>query len=517
MKTLRALLLILCVSGAAVAQNPNLGSSPAAPGGGVNIVWQYSGTNVSGYIPTGNYDANGAAAAALSSANSFSANAANITSGSLPLARLPNNGVTPINGVNCTIGTACTPPAPYAGANGSGGRFIYKQSYFTSLSGFTQVGSLFSVASNQILVGNGAGTFANYLSINGTNNDDPWVDFIVTFQVNAAPTGTYCSSSGAAPYGIAIGKLGNAEETTNTAVAFLQNASSGSPVAAFVNGSQVGSSSTGAGCVAVGDQVQLTYSQRHNKITVIADNLTQNLHESVVISDSLTTTQAYVQPNSSVFAIWSLGGSYTIENIAIISRQPPHPYIRLSGDSKLYGFMAGASSQTPRELLAAYGPVANYSGQAETTVDWLANLPYALTGAGTYAINCIGYNDIGFGNVPGGLSASEANYRAGVLLEKAAGEKVIHMLSIPSNAGVNMATWNAFITSTYGPSGLNDIIVDPSVGFNISTMLVSDNVHPNPLGWAQVVSQIISQSGIPLPTNSPAYFIPPSSFTFAPN
>jgi hypothetical protein len=64
------------VNGGGTLANPNFnGTTPAAPGGGLNITWQSSGSSVSAYIPAGTYDASGAAAAAQTAAENFATSA----------------------------------------------------------------------------------------------------------------------------------------------------------------------------------------------------------------------------------------------------------------------------------------------------------------------------------------------------------------------------------------------------------------------------------------------------------
>jgi hypothetical protein len=68
---------MLCLGGVAVGQTPNASSfTPAASSGGQNCIFQHdSSGNFSCYIPTGIYDAAGAAAAAITTAESFATTA----------------------------------------------------------------------------------------------------------------------------------------------------------------------------------------------------------------------------------------------------------------------------------------------------------------------------------------------------------------------------------------------------------------------------------------------------------
>jgi hypothetical protein len=105
-----SLCLLLCLGGFAMAQTPNASSTtPAAPSGGQNCQFQSSGVNFSCYIPSGVYDVSGGAASALASAEAYSANAGNLTSGTVSAVRLPGAGVTTISGTACTIGGSCSP------------------------------------------------------------------------------------------------------------------------------------------------------------------------------------------------------------------------------------------------------------------------------------------------------------------------------------------------------------------------------------------------------------------------
>ncbi len=387
---------------------------------------------------------------------------------------------------------------------GNFGRVYYHQSFWPNLAAFTQVGSQFSTVNNQITMSGATGSFAtNYISLNGSNNNDQEVDFEVTFQVNGSqPGGAFCTF-GSSNYGIAIGKLGSSTETTNSVQAFLQGENTPTDgLGLFYNGSQIPGTSTAANptCMAPGDTIRLVYSQRVNVITVVYDNYTQNKHNSLTYTDPMTAGTHY-EPNSSKFAIWNLGGSYTILNMKVTSRQPPNPRVAFLGDSKTYGFNSVTVDQRFGSLMKQFGPTAVYAGQADITTDLLADLPYILASPPKYAVLCIGYNDVGFA-VP--IATTEANYAAIVAALQAAGVTVINMLSIPANAGVNVTALNAYINANYSN------VVDPSVGWSNSLYLSSDNVHPNAPGHAFVASRIESYNYIPL-----AAVAAPAAMTFS--
>lgn len=425
--------------------------------------------------------------------------AANLIAASLPLSTSPAcpNGA---GGALTTNGCAT--------GGGNSGHVAYQSSFWADLSAFTQAGSQFSVVNNQIAVTGTGGTFAtNYLAINASNNDDQEVDFEVTFQVAASqPGGAFCG--GGQNYGIAIGKLGMSQFTTNSVQVFL--AGENSPIDTLslqYNGAAISGSPGVANptCIAPGDIVRMVYSQRVNVITGVYDNITQGTHNRVTFTSQFIPGTTQAVPNSSKFAVWNLGGAYTILNMRVFSRQPPTPRLAFLGDSKTWGAFAGAVSQRFASQFAAYGPVAVYAGTGDVTGDLLADMPYILLSPPQYAVLCIGYNDKGW-SVPS--ATWQAHYRAIVSQLKAAGVHVIHMLSIPANAGVDVTELNAWILSTYA----SDNIIDPSIGWSNTLYLSSDNVHPNALGHAFVASRIRSYGYIPLPaTAAPEYEAPATS------
>ena len=379
-----------------------------------------------------------------------------------------------------------------ASSPATGGRIMYDQSYWTNLNDFTVIGTTPSVVNGAIeLNPPTSGSFsAQALQLNNFTSNDEDVDFEVTFQVVALPSGSD---------GIAIGR-----ESVNTwypvslAVQFDTSATPNVlrmwPQASGTPSSMIGSKNAQATPVAIGDLVRLTYSQRGNTVSMTVENLTHNVVDTYSQNASLSTPPNFKTPNSSNFVIAGMGGTFDIQSIRMISRQTISPQVVVIGDSKSVGFSAGDIALRWPSLIQSLGPVDVFAGNGDRTVEIVQDLNYITAFKPKYAIVNIGRNDLGTG-VP--TATWEANYETIVSALKAAGITVIDLMPIPETNLSNQSALTNFIDATYPSDGK----IDVSGSWNNSINLFSDGIHPNAAGHRLIANAVLSSGLIPASPN----------------
>lgn len=273
------------------------------------------------------------------------------------------------------------------------------------------------------------------------------------------------------------------------------------------SGSNIAVSSITSSPVA-GGKVRLIFARRGSTMYGIAQNLATGAVNTLTWTDSLADSSgSSILPNASQFALVDYGGTYTINNVTITETSADNPNLCILGDSKSDGVGSQGMRARFASLLDAYGPVDVFAGGGDGTPQVLASLPTIIAkGCKTAIMAAPFYNDLGWGTIT--ASQSQTNYSAIVSTLKAAGVTVKHMLSIPvtvsSPSPSSISSYNTWISSTFS----GDTIIDPSVGFNTSTMLTSTGIHPNDAGHLQVAADIIAQGALVATPNGAIYQVP---------
>jgi lysophospholipase L1-like esterase len=213
-------------------------------------------------------------------------------------------------------------------------------------------------------------------------------------------------------------------------------------------------------------------------------NITQNTYNTYTLTDTFSN---FNEPNSSVYKIAALGGTFDIQNIRLVSRSTISPKVVVVGDSK------SASGKPPGDiglrwpsLINSIGPVDVFAGASDRTVEVLQDLPNILSLHPQYVIINIGRNDISSGV---STATWEANYASIISQLKAAGITVIHLLPIPE-PGTDQTTLTNYINSTYP----NDVRIDVSGSWSNSIDLAADNVHPSAAGGRLIASLVLAKA-----------------------
>jgi len=250
-----------------------------------------------------------------------------------------------------------------------------------------------------------------------------------------------------------------------------------------------------------GDLMRFQYSHRPNTISVILTDVTQGITYTPSITTVQSTAKTFETPASSTVRISSLGGQFSIYSIKVTSAQALYMNAAVLGDSKCEGKDALSYQNRWTSLISSLGPIGNFCGGGDRTVELVQGVPYLLSFHPRYLLLSMGRNDLAT-SVPS--ATWQANYLSAVNQAKAAGVTVIHLLPIPETAQDQTAL-RAWILATFP----NDAKIDPSVGW-LSSYLDADQIHPNVAGHA-FIANLIRNSGLitPIPGAPSFHYLAP--------
>jgi len=364
------------------------------------------------------------------------------------------------------------------------GNMMYKKTFWTGLTDFTQVGSVApTIVNNAIRFTGGTNDYNNYLTINGLQHNDQNMELELTYVMVAVPTAASLN-------GIGIGRTSyNAFTKISTAVLDLNGGTSGIVVATNV-AIAGGLASANYGTVpAIGDLCRIKYSQRKNTIFGVYHNVTKGLKNTFIYYVPFILGGATVQlPNASNVAIYNLGGTMDIIGIEVSSQSPTNPYILAIGDSKTMGWGCIDPAIKWANSINQLGSTVVWAGTADNTAEILASIPNAIKLAPKYVILNIGRNDIANAVV---AATYQANYQSIVTQLQAAGIKVIHLTPIPETV-VTQTALDTWVRATYPGQ-----FIDASISWVNATHLGSDNIHPNVSGHRLLSNTIVNSGLIP--------------------
>ncbi|WP_119792028.1 SGNH/GDSL hydrolase family protein [Flavobacterium anhuiense] len=348
------------------------------------------------------------------------------------------------------------------------------RNYFTSISGFTAVGTTPAYSDGKMVFTAGASNFTKYLTIDGLKNTDENIDIEVVFKVGTVNAGSN---------GIAIGKRSFNSWYDASLACHYNPVQSTAYIWDPTTSTQI--SNKAVPTVAVNDIVRLKYTQIANNIVFTYYNITQGVAGQITVIGNLGTTKNFKIPNSSDICIWNLGGTQNIISVKVTSLSNLNPNVVCIGDSKTVGYSAGNNSLRWSSNIQSLGTVIVAGGDGDRTVETNQTIDYTKLINAKYAILCIGRNDLG-----SSVSSAtwQANYSNIVSQLQVAGTTVIHLLPIPEITVSDQSVLKNWIITTYGSGNC----IDPSVGWSNATMLSSDNVHPNEVGHAFIANTIIN-------------------------
>jgi len=366
------------------------------------------------------------------------------------------------------------------------GNMMYKKTFWTGLTDFTQVGSVApTIVNNAIRFTGGTNDYNNYLTINGLQHSDQNMELELTYLIVTVPAANTLN-------GIAIGRTSyNAFAAFKTSTAIMDLVGYTSAMLVATNNAISGNvaSANYTTMPAVGDLCRIKYSQRENTIFGVYQNFTKGIKNVFSYYVPYALGGATVQlPNASNVAIYNVGGTIDIVGIEVSSQSPLNPYILCIGDSKTVGWGSIDPVIKWANSINQLGLSVVWAGGADNTAEILAGIQNAIKLAPKYVILNIGRNDI-YNAVT--ATVYQANYQSIVSQLQAAGIKVIHLTPIPETT-VTQTALDTWVRATYPGQ-----FIDSSISWVNATHLGSDGTHPNVSGHRLLSNTIVNSGLIP--------------------
>jgi len=364
----------------------------------------------------------------------------------------------------------------------------YQKSYFTSLSDFTNVGTVSTTISNgQVAITSGSGTYTQYLELINYPTDNENVEYEIIYQVTALNAGLGIGKKSFNGWtGNAISAFVQVNTTTNTC--YIINPETPATLATY----QL------SYITAVNDVLKVRYQQQGNVLNAIVQNLTQNKYDTFQVINQLQYGNNTNLPNASYPTIWSMASGNTLVSMKTFSNTVTHPDVLFVGDSKTVGICAGDKSLRFSSLCGSLGLCQNYAGQSDRTAEILACLPEIIALKPKQVILCIGRNDIAAGVATATWQSNLSSIDSQLT---AAGITVTHLVGLlettPSTVSVTPLT-------TYCNATFTGRVIDCTSSFVVGTMLAADGVHSNQIGNAYIASQILASSLVTVQTYASA-------------
>jgi lysophospholipase L1-like esterase len=365
---------------------------------------------------------------------------------------------------------------------------LYSKTSWTDLSDFNIFGTAPTVVGGVIRLGNDSSQPLNTcIELKAPVTCDENVDFVATFK---------CVSLGSSSFGPLLGRKSQNTFFDPSISAQLRTDLTPNQIVFYpqASGTVTGAIATQNVAVAnvvANDTLTLTYSQRANVCTLMANNITQGTQSSFSVTGTLTATPNFSVPDVSTFRIFSgcLNGEFDLLALSLTSNQYYRPRVMCIGDSKTAGYDAiTIPARWTNLLIPTFGTVDNFGGTGDPTALVLAEMSYLLAAAPTNVILNIGRNDLANGVATG---TWQANYQSIVSQLQAAGINVVHLMPIPETVQDQTAL-TSFINSTY-PSAHK---IDVTSAWVNGTDLATDGIHPNPAGHTLIANTILANTAM---------------------
>jgi lysophospholipase L1-like esterase len=356
---------------------------------------------------------------------------------------------------------------------------IYNKNSWTSLSDFTQAGGVSaSIVSNKIQVTGGVGTYTQLLELTPALGFTKLEHYKVAMKVKQ---GAITASS----YGYGIG-INSHNSFINAGVVARIGFTTGFPnsgveLDANAGGSYGFVSYTRRQITAVAnDYVLVTMEKNGYDIHYTARNMTTN---SVEIDSTFA-----VGENTGPFSIFSMGGTFTIDSLAITSTELTGGTVFI-GDSKTEG--TGATTIESRyvsQVQNMYNGIVGVGGGGDRTAEILGRMPQILSLQPKRAFLELGSNDLrsGVSN-----STFQTNFTSIYNQLIAAGVDVYILLPFYETSE-DLSTQRAWFIATFPANK----IIDTWTPMAVPGRLAVDGIHPNDAGHAAIAAAIVQANVI---------------------
>lgn len=360
---------------------------------------------------------------------------------------------------------------------------IYNASSWSGLTDFTNDGTSASIVSNKIQFSSGSNSYTQRLRYNYNTGLERWQQTVKILVGEKSATsygfalGVQSINSFGGAYSISTFAKFDMTSGTSAGRMYLYN---------YQNGSATLMDSTTTGLsFAAGDTVIFTVQRELNDFVISAFNKSFN---SASIFLRYSYTGANQPHNTGNFAIYPLGGTFTVHAWNIFSAQPKGANLMFVGDSKMGSYLLSDYQQRAVAKVnnAFCSAIAN-SGNGDGTAEILKLLPEIAALRPKTVFLYIGSNDVRTG-------VSSATYQANIDSIK----NYLTIQGIAVKAGIfyetaiSQATLLSHLKSSFGANYIetHDAIKDGGSG------LLSDNTHLTSLGHDKVFEAIVKSGQI---------------------
>ena len=347
---------------------------------------------------------------------------------------------------------------------------IYATNYYASTSDFTAVNTTPVAQNGYIRLSGGDGSVNNYMRLNVTPISDE----------NLVISATYRMSGSTSVNGMGIGKrsvntwypvsVHGVYVPQNNSLSLWQTNNVTKVAEIFLPYTP-----------ALGDVLKLTYIESTDQVSIVFEDVTQKKINVVSAYDTYGVGASFITTNTGVPCIYNFSGTIDLLALTCYSKSRS-PYLTCVGDSKTKGILSGSSSLRYPALLSSVGNTQVFGGSGDRTVEILQSISMLCKKNPKQVLLCIGRNDLA-----SGVSSAtwQANYAAIVDSLENNGIDVFHLLPLPETSGLNQSALRSWMLSNYSGATID------TTGFVRATMVSSDNIHPNELGYKQVAKNIL--------------------------
>lgn len=380
-------LIALFLSFVGFSQNPTRGALFT-----VDTTWKptikmlavYTGDNLVYYWNLQSWSSVASGGAGVGSVSGTSNQIAS-TGGTTPVLSLVSGGTLPGNwilnsstattqaaGDNSTKVATTAYVADAVNAAGTFGTIYSKNSWTTGTlaSEFTINGATPTIAGTKFTITGGTLTPApptSSLDINGYHCLEKWKTYVRFAQGTAKSATTN---------GVAVGSRSTAANYLTSIYAYV-DCSNGADagklfISSTVSGTTLEVKTTTTISYTVGDYIDVSLERVGNTFYATARNYTTNTAP-ISISEVYTTENngsvPFNLPNTGRFAIWSIGGTCTIDSLNATSNEMLYPNVAVAGDSKLIGYNANWYNSTANLMRSNGIKLVNISGGGNRAED----------------------------------------------------------------------------------------------------------------------------------------------------
>lgn len=351
--------------------------------------------------------------------------------------------------------------------------FIYNKSTWTNTTDFTTNGASIALNGSYLDLSGGTGSYTKSVDLNNSSQLDKW-KIETTFEV---------ASAVAAPnYGMGVGKR---SINTNNFDLLARIETWQSPASLFIsaNGIDIATSASSLP-MTIGSIITLSIERNGYNVVATASNGTNSITVSYDFSTAYGTT-AFLD-NTGKYALYSFGGTQTIQKLSVGSSEQIDNELMIIGDSKIQGYYLSREFNRLNNLLE--NTTINAGGN-DTTVEVLDRISEIIALNPKKVILSIGSNDIRYGR---SLASVQTDYSSIVTQLTSAGIEVYHIVP-PETILIALEAW---IKSTYSATYISAVwdCLSDSDGSLKSIYDAGDAVHINDSA-SRLISNCILNTG----------------------